>query len=155
MKILLTGAAGNIGTHVLNHLLQENHDVSAIDIVPLLSHALPLPPSASFTILDLCDYAALEAFMRSTGPYQGVVHLGAIPDPLHHDPRHVHNVNVTSSYNVLRTAADLGVRRIVQASSVNAVGLSYTPPEHCWLNAVPMDEETPYKDEDPYALSKQ
>jgi type IV secretory pathway VirB10-like protein len=46
-----------------------------------------------------------------------------------------------SSYNVLRTAVDRGVRRIVQASSVNAHGLSFAPEGHTRFERFPITEE--------------
>ena len=157
MHILLTGAAGLVGSHTFLYLLDRGHQVTGVDVVSLKAGILlPLPPKATFTVLDLTDYKAFEAFMRSLAtPCDGIVHLGAIPNPGALDDRTVHNNNVTSTYNVLKTAVDLGIRRIVQASSVNAIGLTFTLPEHRYFNAVPMDEKTPMRPEDAYALSKQ
>jgi nucleoside-diphosphate-sugar epimerase len=81
----------------------------------------------------------------------------------------VHRINVVAAYNVLQTAAARGVRRMVQASSCNALGLSWTMPEHWGLDFVPINETHPMRPvsqsislgdttdirkEDPYSLSK-
>ena len=65
----------------------------------------------------------------------------------------VHNNNVVSSYNALRAAATAGVRRVCQASSVNAIGgrFSRWPPRYDYF---PVDEQHPTYAEDPYSLSK-
>jgi nucleoside-diphosphate-sugar epimerase len=156
MHILLTGAAGLIGSHTLTYLISEGHSVAATDIVPLPAHVLPLPAPSTFIQLDLTDFIPLETFLRSSQPQcEAIIHLGAIPNPLSLDWRTVHNVNVTSNYNILMTAVMLGIKRIVQASSVNAAGLSYTPDDHRMFDTLPMDEMTPMRPEDAYALSKQ
>jgi nucleoside-diphosphate-sugar epimerase len=151
MRILLTGAAGLVGSHVLHVLLEAGHTVIATDIVPLPSSILDRIPSQhnSFLthhVLDLTDYKALDALLDSLdGVIHGVIHLGAIPNPLRHDPRQVYNNNVTSNYNILQTCANRGIHRVVQASSVNAPGLSYTPAGHQRFDELPITEETPLR----------
>jgi nucleoside-diphosphate-sugar epimerase len=150
MHVLVTGVSGRLGSHTLKYLLARNHKVSALDVAPLPPHvlaslsSLPKEQQANYTNLtcDLTDYKAFERIMLDRKP-ETVIHLGAIPDPMSHDPREVHNNNVTGSYNVLQTAAALGVRRIVQASSVNATGLSYTPEGHHRFREMPVTEKHP------------
>ncbi len=72
--------------------------------------------------------------------FDTVVHVGGMRSPLGVDPRNVNNINVTSTYNVLQTAVSGGVKTIVQASSCNALGLSWTQPDHWNLDYVPVDE---------------
>ena len=150
MHILLTGVSGRLGSHTLKYLLLRGHTITALDIAPLPPHVLAslstLTPEqhGNYTNItcDLTDYKAFEQIMRDRKP-EAVIHLGAIPDPLTLDPRVVHNNNVTGTYNVLQTAAALGIRRIVQASSVNAMGLSYTADEHRRLMQMPVTETHP------------
>lgn len=150
MHILLTGVSGRLGSHTLKYLLLRGHTITALDIAPLPPHVLAslstLTPEqhGNYTNItcDLTDYKAFEKIMRDRKP-EAVIHLGAIPDPLTLDPRVVHNNNVTGTYNVLQTAAALGIRRIVQASSVNAMGLSYTADEHRRLMQMPVTETHP------------
>lgn len=150
VHILLTGASGKLGSHTLKYLLERHHQVTATDIVPLHPAVLESLSSQArknliaFLPCDLNDYEAFEAIVKGCRPVvEGLIHLGSIPDPTRHDPRYVHNSNVAGSFNVLQTAASLGIERIVQASSVNAVGLSYTPEGHHRFDALPVREDTP------------
>ena len=98
---------------------------------------------ATFVTCDLTDYKAVEELFRSSPKFDGVIHFGAIPHPLEHDPRLVHYINNTSSYNVMQTAAAYGIKRMVEASSVNAIGLSYTPEGHKYVHEFPITEDEP------------
>lgn len=91
-------------------------------------------------------------------PFDGIIHLSAIPSHNIVEDRLCHNINVTSSYNVMYTAAKLGVKRIVQASSVNATGLVYSDGERRGegfrelREGLPLrEEDTPFLPEDPYS----
>lgn len=151
MHILLTGASGSVGSHVLIYLLAQGHTVTALDLVPLPPHVTShIPPQhlavLRATVCDLTDFHTLDdIFTTASTPIEGIIHLGAIPHPENNDGRIVHNNNVVSSYNILRTGADHGVRRIVQASSVNAPGLSYPPEGHQRFDELPITEETPMR----------
>ena len=64
-----------------------------------------------------------------TGQIDGfdvLIHLAAIPAPGGYPEHVVHNNNVTSSYNALLAAAKVGIKRVVQASSINAIGAVYS-----------------------------
>jgi len=102
-----------------------------------------------FVQLDTTDY---DAFEKALAGCDALIHLAAIPGP-HHYPDHVvHNNNVVSSYNALRAAAALGIHRVCQASSINAIGGVYSRwPKYDYF---PVDEEHPTYNEDPYSLSK-
>jgi nucleoside-diphosphate-sugar epimerase len=150
MHILLTGSSGSVGSAVLLHLLDLSHTVTSVDIVPLpptISAQIAPAQSDKFThhLLDLSLFSELDDLFKSHGPFDGVIHLSAIPSPLYHDPRTVHNVNVVAGYNVLKTAAEHGVKRIVQASSVNAPGLSYSPEGMQRFDELPVTEEAPFR----------
>lgn len=110
---------------------------------------------------DLCDLSFVDSLFvpsphsPSDKPFDGVIHLGAIPNPRDDlDDRKLHMINTTSSYNILRTSTDHSIRRIVQASSVNAHGLSYSPPGHTSFASFPITEDVEKKPEDAYAISK-
>jgi nucleoside-diphosphate-sugar epimerase len=152
MHILLTGASGAVGSHVLLYLLAEGHRVLAVDLHPfpeaVIVKVSQIPKHAqaahTFAQCDLTDYKAFEAILQSAQPaVEGVIHLGAIPNPTGHDDRNVHNNNVVGSYNVLKSSALYGVKRIVQASSVNALGLTFTPAEHRRFSKLPISEDIP------------
>lgn len=172
MHVLLTGAGGDVGSHVLLYLLREGWDITSSDLRPLgdnlqkavrslsdrsiestteLKNLLPVEfPTKSTAaghhnhiLCDLCDHLAVEQLFMDTeknGKIDGVIHFGAIPTPLQHDHRLVHNNNVAGSWNVLKTACDHEVKNIIQASSVNAMGLSYTDGIHQTFERLPLDE---------------
>jgi len=147
MKIALTGGSGGIGRAVTQLALAQGHSVVSIDRVtpaPEVAHS-----DLTFRQLDLADYSTLEQALRGC---EALIHLGAIPSP-GDDPDHiVHNNNVVGSYNTLRAAVEVGITRITQASSVNAVGLAYSrSPRYDYF---PLDEQHPTYNEDPYSLSK-
>ncbi|WWD09936.1 hypothetical protein V865_008066 [Kwoniella europaea PYCC6329] len=165
MRILLTGSSGVVGTYVLTYLLEQDHNVIAVDRIPLAQSTLD-SLSAKYPNLDdildvhTVDLTSIEQVkdlfsQYSKGTIKGLIHLAAIPHPESHDPRFVHNTNTTISYNVLYTAAEHGIQRLVQASSVNYTGLAYTTKGRQKFERLPITEEEPSHAEDPYALSKQ
>ncbi|GAB4431777.1 MAG: NAD(P)-dependent oxidoreductase [Chloroflexi bacterium OHK40] len=144
MHIVITGASGGIGRAVVSLALAEGHSVTAIDRTPP-----PEPSPATFVALDMADYEGIERALRGA---DALIHLAAIPSPGRHPDHVVHNNNVVGSYNALRAAAEVGIRRVCQASSVNAIGHSYSRnPRYDYF---PIDEAHPTYNEDPYSLSK-
>lgn len=159
MLVLVTGAAGLIGSHVMVALLKDGHSILATDINPLppvvTDQIKPYTDRVTVVTGDLCSVPFVdELFATATSPIEGVMHIGGIRSPVGLDPRLVHSINVVAAYNVMQTAASKGVKRMVQASSCNALGLSWTMPEHWGLDFVPINETHPMRPEDPYSLSK-
>lgn len=98
---------------------------------------------------DVGDYAELLQAVRGS---EALIHLAAYPSPNHHPWHEVHNNNVVGSYNALSVAVELGISRVCQASSVNAIGGVYSrTPRYDYF---PVDERHPTYNEDPYSLSK-
>lgn len=152
MNILLTGSAGGVGSSVLLYLSSQSsiQRITSIDLLPLPEPILSqIDPEQSKKIthhlVDLTDFLALDALFDTEGPFDGVIHLSAIPNPVHWDARIVHNTNVSIAYNILQTAVSHGVKRIVQASSVNAIGLLYTPEGKQMFDEIPISETAPMR----------
>jgi UDP-glucose 4-epimerase len=147
MQIAVTGSSGRIGRAVTTMALADGHQVVAIDRLP--PNAEAAPPHLTFVQADIAEYTEVEQALRGC---EAVIHLAAIPGPFG-DPDHVvHDNNVVGSYHVLRAAAGLGIRRICQASSINAIGASFSRwPRYDYF---PLDEQHPTYNEDPYSLSK-
>jgi nucleoside-diphosphate-sugar epimerase len=145
MKIALTGGNGVVGTAIIEHALALGHTVVSIDrIAPETRH-----PEVDHLTVDLNDYDATLAAFRGCDV---LIHMAAIPFPFR-DPDHVvHNNNVVSSYNAMRAAIECGITRICQASSVNAIGLSYSRAPR--FDYFPIDEAHANYAEDAYSLSK-
>ena len=157
MHLLLTGAAGKIGAHVLQFLLDRQHTVETLDISDLTDEITSKYPSTPqhHHVIDLSDIQQIDSAFTEYGPFEGVIHFAAIPNPLADDWRVVHNNNVTASFNVMCTAMMKGVKRVTIASSVNATGMSFTREGKQVIDKFPMTEEETYRAEDAYGLSKQ
>jgi nucleoside-diphosphate-sugar epimerase len=80
MHICITGAAGSIGSRTVKHVLSQGHSITAIDIVPL-PQGLELPAGSTYCQVDCTDFKAFEEALLQT-PCDGVIHLGAIPNPI-------------------------------------------------------------------------
>jgi UDP-glucose 4-epimerase len=145
MKIALTGGNGVVGTAIIEEAMARGDHVVSIDRVASASPH----PQVEYLAVDLNDYDATLAALRGCDV---LIHMAAIPFPFR-DPDHVvHNNNVVSSYNAMRAAIECGITRICQASSVNAIGLSYSRAPH--FDYFPIDEAHPNYGEDAYSLSK-
>ena len=85
----------------------------------------------------------------------GVVHLAAFRHPGLAPEHRLFHVNVSGTFNVFRAAADAGIKRVVCASSINALGYNFGIkfPEG-QLQYFPIDEAHPTYTTDPYSFSK-
>lgn len=149
MKVLVTGAAGRVGRAVSNVLMEEGYEVRGTDIHYRRDFEGEWMPA------DLLD--GVSAYRLVEG-CEAVVHLGNHPH-LHRalPPQRIYAENVTMNANVFQAALDVGVRRIVFSSSVQAVGgermlgRNETASE---LKYLPLDSDTPAHPGNLYALSK-
>jgi nucleoside-diphosphate-sugar epimerase len=151
MKVVVTGGSGKVGRAVLRELLEHDHDVLNVDRVP--PDPSRSPPPAPFLPADLTDYGqTLEALSGAEllSGVEAVVHLAAIPSPVHATPDVIFATNIRSTNTVFAAAVRLGLRRVVWASSETTLGTPFdTPPEY-----TPVDERSHLRPESSYALSK-
>ena len=152
MKVAVTGGSGKAGRAVVRDLLDHGHEVLNVDLRPSADSSSPDSP-APFLAADLTDFGeALEALSggeRIPG-IEAVVHLAAIPSPVHATPDVVFRTNITSTHTVFAAAVRLGLQKVVWASSETTLGLPFdTPPDYA-----PVDEEHELRPETSYALSK-
>lgn len=145
MRVLVTGAAGHIGGHVIDDLLAHGHRIVATDLVPVDDPRLDRVHTG-----DLRDRELVRDAMAGA---EAVVHLGAIPHPNSDDDSALFATNCLTAHRVLDEAGRTGVRRVVAASSLSAVGLAWSPKPQS-PRYVPLDEEHPTLVQDPYGLSK-
>ena len=147
MKIAITGGNGRVGQAVIEAALTQGHTVVSIDRLQLESELQR--SGVTYIQADLTNYHAVEAALSGC---DGLIHLAAIPSPINLPDYEVHNNNVVASYNALSAAARLGICRICQASSVNAIGVLFSRwPQYDYF---PLDELHPTYNEDAYSLSK-
>jgi nucleoside-diphosphate-sugar epimerase len=141
-KVLVTGSDGRIGRVVVQELREHGYEVTCADLHPVL------PWGARY--VDCEDLGQLIGIMHG---HDAVIHLAAIPSPLRHTTEVVFRNNVMSQFNVLEAATVLGIKRVVTASSLSALGYPYM---HHLFNPVriPIDETHPLLSQDTYGLSK-
>ncbi|HEY4056829.1 MAG TPA: NAD-dependent epimerase/dehydratase family protein [Kofleriaceae bacterium] len=121
MKILLTGAGGQIGHDLIGSLTEAGHNVTSTDLAPR-------PPShahaqgASWQRLDVTDEAATAAMFDKVKP-DIVFHLAAILSASgEKNPTLAYAVNQTGTWNVLEAARKAGVGRLIFTSSIAVFG---------------------------------
>lgn len=145
MNVVVTGGSGRIGNRVVHELLAHGHTVRNVDRTP---PANP-DPDAPFTQADATDFAAVRKALEGA---EAVVHLAAIVSPNLAPQDVVYRVNVLANFNVLQAAGELGIPKVCLASSVNAVGLSYSRAPV--FDYFPLDERHATRAEETYSLSK-
>jgi len=146
MKVVVTGGSGRIGRWLVRELVERDHQVTVFDkLVP------PEPTLGVAYKLGECENLG-EVYDILRGA-DAVVHLAAIPSNQRHPYPTVFRTNVVSTYNVGEAAGRLGLRKIVAASSINALGMSMAEREMAPLS-LPIDEEHPRRPQDAYSLTK-
>jgi nucleoside-diphosphate-sugar epimerase len=140
-RILVTGASGKAGRAVVRDLREHGHDVTATDL------AVARADREQIVHADLTDYGQATELLHGM---DSVVHLANIPAPDLATPGVTFNANVAMNFNVFYAAAQLGLERVVWASSETTLGLPFdVPPRYA-----PVDEaHYPYPTTT-YALSK-
>jgi UDP-glucose 4-epimerase len=148
MKYVVTGGAGFIGSHIVEELAQQKHEVVIFDnlfsgklenIQPFLKKK-----NVSFVKGSITDLPVLKKIFDGA---DGIFHEGAIASV----PRSIANplatneANVTGTLNVLIAARDCGVRKVLFASSSSVYGNTPTLPKHEDMAPNPLS---------PYAVSK-
>lgn len=141
--VVVTGAAGHLGMCLVPRLVADGFEVTGLD-------AVDLPPSAAlggrFARVDLADAGATRSGLQGA---DFIVHAASIyPRSNYTDEQYIRN-NVQGTWNVYKAAAELGIRRIVLTSSVNAAGNANIP-WHSW----PVTEEAQFSFGHLYCVTK-
>ena len=128
MRVLVSGGAGFIGSHVVDRLLASGYEPRIFDLVPSRHH----DGAVDTVIGDLMDEEAVRAAVRDC---QAVVHLAAVSDvnEVVADPSYAEMVNVRGT-KILLEVARQGIPRVLYASTIWVYGNSN--------GAGPVDEET-------------
>ena len=151
MRYLVTGAAGFIGSHLVERLLADGHHVRAFVRYNSTSSWGWLEPYAQSPNdnLEICmgDIRDFDAVSRAMKGVDAAFHLAAlIGIPYSYvSPLAYVKTNVEGTYNVLQAARENGVSRVVHTSTSEIYGTA---------QYVPIDERHPVNPQSPYAASK-
>ena len=143
MNFLITGAAGFLGAALANHLSKQGHQVRGLDDLST-GESASLSPDVNFTRGDVNDRPKLWTLLQDVDV---VYHLAArvsVPESVLY-PREYNAVNVGGTVSLMEAMRDVGVRRVVMASS----GAVYGD-----LGAQPINENSVPNPRSPYAVSK-
>jgi nucleoside-diphosphate-sugar epimerase len=145
VKVLVTGGAGFIGSHLVERLLHDNCEVRVLDnsSTGRRGNILDLP-NVEIVEGDMQSYERAHTAVRGCDV---VIHQAALPSVPRsiQDPLTTNASNVTGTLNVLLSARDSGVRRVIFASSSSVYGANPT---------LPKSEDLPLAPISPYAVSK-
>ena len=145
-RILVTGAAGFIGSSLARELLAQGHQVRGIDNLSTgnMANVTDLSAHLEFQLGDHCDQALMT---RLCDGVEIVFHQGALPSVPKSvlDPLGSHNSNVNGTLSVLLAARTGGVKRVIYAASSSAYGESPTLPKYEAMPTAPIS---------PYAVQK-
>src|SRR6266516_5547363 len=148
MKILVTGGAGFIGSHIVDQCIAAGHQVAVVDNLWEEGGGknTNLNPQARFFRVDITDEDSLNKIFDSVQPevvcHQAAQHSVAVSTK---NPKLDARVNVLCLLNILTNCSRLGVRKIIFASS----GATYGTPAR-----LPLDEEVEQRPESPYGITK-
>lgn len=114
-KLVLTGAAGRLGSYLREPLSKLADELVSSDIVDDIGTLLP---GETYQKADLAQYDQIHALLAGADM---VVHFGAIGDEAPFET--ILGPNIIGAYNVWEAAHQHGLRRVVYASSIHAVGM--------------------------------
>ena len=152
MRILITGGAGFIGSHLCDYLLSRDHNVIAMDnlstgttdnIAQLAGHE-----RFSFVKHNVTDYIYVE------GPLDAVLHLASLPSPVDylHFPIQTLKVGALGTHKALGLAKAKGARFLLASTSeVYGDPLVHPQPEGYWGNVNPVGPRGVYDESKRYA----
>lgn len=145
MKVMVTGGAGFIGSHVVDAYLEAGHEVVVVDDLSTGSRA-NINPAATFYEMDIREPQLVDVFEKERPDY--VNHLAAQVDVRRSvaEPLFDADVNILGSVNLLECARKYPVKRLVYVSTGGAV---YGEPEY-----LPCDEGHPTRPICQYGASK-
>lgn len=148
MRALVTGGAGFIGSHLVDRLVSDGHEVVVVDslVNGRLANLARHEPHSNlvFHERDICDGEGLGPCFDGV---DWVFHLAALADivPSIRRPLDYHRANVDGTVAVLEAARAAGVKRFLYAASSSCYGV---PP------VFPTPETAPIRPQYPYALTK-
>lgn len=153
-KIVITGGAGFIGSHIAESLAKDGHEIVIVDnldpyySIDLKKRNLDIvleSGDATFINADVTDLSKIKEIIDSTVDYvyheaaQAGVRISV------EDPFKPNNVNVLGTLNVLKASLDANIKKVINASSSSVYGK---------VRYLPFDEQHPTEPVSPYGVSK-
>ncbi|MBK7215870.1 MAG: GDP-mannose 4,6-dehydratase [Candidatus Promineofilum sp.] len=148
MRVFITGATGFAGSHLVERLLADGHEVLALVHAATSHQGLPDHPRLRPVAGDLLDPAALAAAVQDARP-DLIFHLAgqAYPARSWDTPAQTLAINTGGTANILQAAAAYGRPRVVVVTSAEIYG-ELRPDE------LPLTETSPARPRHPYGVSK-
>lgn len=150
-KVLVTGADGFIGSHLVEHLLEVGYNVKAFVLYNSFNSygwldMLPKEKLKQIEIFsgDIRDPNGVRVAMEGIDTVYHLAALIAIPYS-YHSPDNYVDVNIKGTLNILQAAKMLGTRRILVTSTSEVYGTA---------QYVPIDEKHPFQGQSPYSATK-
>lgn len=144
MRVVVTGGAGFIGSHLVDKLMSDNHEVTIIDNLST-GKKQNLNPRAHFYLMDIGDHKIYDLFQEQKP--EMVFHLAAQSsvNVSINNPVHDAQANIVGSLNVFDAAVKAGIKKVIYSSSAAVYGC----PRY-----FPIDEDHSRVPLSPYGLSK-
>lgn len=141
-KILVTGGAGFIGSHLVDVLIEQDHEIIIIDDLST-GKKENINPKATFKEVNIVNFKDIKSHFKEV---DYVFHLAAMPRVQEsiESPLATHEINITGSLNVLQAAKEAGVKRVIYSSSSAVYGDV----------EIPTTEDMPKNPLSPYGLQK-
>ncbi len=150
-KVLVTGADGFIGSHLVEHLLEEGYDVKAFVLYNSFNSygwldTLPKEKLKQIEIFsgDVRDPNGVRVAMQGVDTVYHLAALIAIPYS-YHSPDNYVDVNIKGTLNILQAARMLSTQRVLVTSTSEVYGTA---------QYVPIDEKHPFQGQSPYSATK-
>lgn len=148
-KVLVTGADGFIGSHLVEHLLQKGAHVRALSFYNSFNHwgwMEDIPPHANLEVVT-GDIRDIEQCRHVTQNIDTIFHLAAlIAIPYSYQaPRSFLDTNISGTFNICNAAIASGCSKLIHVSSSEVYGTA---------RYVPIDESHPLQPQSPYSASK-
>jgi len=143
-SIAVTGGSGKLGRWVVEELQRRGYRVTSLDAKR--SDQL----KCGQLQVDMSDFGQVKEALQGS---DAIIHLAAIPAPLHYTNEYIYSNNVLSTYHVHEAAALLGIRKVVSGSSESAFGFAWAP-EAFSPDYFPVDENHRLAPRECYGLSK-
>lgn len=148
-KVVVTGGAGFIGSHIVRMLVEEGFDTHSVDVHVVDNYAAGkredrINPKATYHEVDIREYDKLATVVKGA---TYVFHEAALPRVQFsiENPIETFEVNLMGMVNVLKAAHEEGVERVINASSGSVYGDQET---------MPLSEDLPAQPKSPYGLQK-